>query len=395
MDGDWKEWDVMELVSIPKVPGFMISSTIPRDGDEPWVPEETPGDRFRKEWDQFVDLLNADGPGTGYERLLALQKNMEARKEEIGAELKKWQDREDRLSKLKGAYYLELQALAEVEDPSPIWKRESVTALLERLPDAAAPFVDQPIVEAFVEFDSNGRLLEWPDLEGNWKLSAGEFLQSPGDDTGAILSTFGKEPKDVDARRENTTVRYRLSTEQLERAGIDPANLDSRLAIQMKPSTTWRDVLLQIEEREQEMREEKKRPKRTLRVLDFRMDVLENVLYQFETYGSVEEMTEGKAGEIVQEELPDIFEEGSKPLEYATEIVQKYRRDPNSLPDGRGAMGRFKESWVPNSPNAEGNSKVSQIFRVMRKEPRLSDEYSDPESLCDLLERLLERHRRN
>jgi hypothetical protein len=50
------------------------------------------------------------------------------------------------------------------------------------------------------------------------------------------------------------------------------------------------------------MREEKERPKRTRRVLDFRMDVLENVLYRFEAFGSVGRLTEGEAEEIAEKD---------------------------------------------------------------------------------------------
>lgn len=292
---------MVEFVSTPKVPGFMISNAVPRDGDEPWKPEETPGEVFREQWGQFVDLLHADGPGTGYERLLALQKNLEARRKEFVEELRKWQDRKDRLGKLKGHYHLKLQELAGVENPSPIWRTRGANDPVEQLPSAAQARADEPIVEAFADFDGDGRLEGKPELDDGWKayaenISLGWLL----DGTAGEFVTDGPEP-----RRENMTVRYRLSEGELERAGIEPDNLESpRSAIETTPSTTWREALVQIEEREQEMKEEMERPKRTLRVLDFRMDVLENVLYRFETFGSVEALTEADAQEIAEESQP-------------------------------------------------------------------------------------------
>ena len=374
MDDDWKEWDVVELVSTPQVPGFMISF-----GDGPSDPEEKPGEIYREQWDQFVELLNPDG--TGYNVLLALQENMEARRAEISAELKKWEDREGRLTKLKAHYYLELQATAGMEDPSPIWKGESVANLLERLPDVAASLVDQPITEAFVDFDDNGRLTERPDLEDGWEALAGGIL------IGFWLEGIVEEllSNCPEPRRENITVRYRLSNEQLEKAGIDPDNLDSRQAIQMEPSTTWREALLQIEERKQEMSEQTKRLRRTLRALNFRRDVLEKVLYRFETFGSTEKLTKKEADEAAEEELPDIFKRGSKPLVYAEEIQDVYENNWCPAPE---TMGKLKAQIGP-----KGESKTTQLQTIIR-EAGLSAcwENGNPESFCSLVVRLVERH---
>ena len=94
---------------------------------------------------------------------------------------------------------------------------------------------------------------------------------------------------------------------------------------------------------------------------------------------------------IGAEGLPDIFEGRPTLRDHAAEIVGKYRSDPGSLPEGRSAMGDFKEKWVPDSPESTGYSKVQMIQRAIR-EAGLSEEYSDPESFCDLVERLVERH---
>ena len=53
-------------------------------------------------------------------------------------------------------------------------------------------------------------------------------------------------------------------------------------------------------------------------------------------------------------------------------------------------MEAFKE-WVPDGPNAEGRSIVAQMQTAFREED-LSDRYDDPESFCELVKRLLERH---
>lgn len=230
------------------------------------------------------------------------------------------------MGKLKGHYHLKLQDLAGIEKPSAIWRTQGVTDPVEQLPDAATSLTDQPIVQTFLDFDDDGRLKGEPELGGGWtayveNISIGWFL----DGTAGEFVTDGPEP-----HRENMTVRYRLSDGELERSGIDPENLESpRSAIEMKPSTTWREALLQIEEKEQSVREEKGRPKRTTRVLDFRLRILENVLYRFEAFGSVEDMTEDEAEEIAKVDYKEDPIGGYYGAEYAQEARDVLREGPS------------------------------------------------------------------
>jgi len=295
MDERWKDWDVVKNARSTKIPGFMIPPGLGPDI------LEAGKELVQNEWSEFVEILDSGGPGAGYQRLLTLRERMEERKREISGELEKWEDREDWLGKLKGHYCLKLQDLAGIENPSAIWGTHGVNDPVEQLPDAAQARADEPIVETFLEFDDDGRLEGEPELDDGWtayaeNVSIGWLL----DGTVGEFVTDGPEP-----RRENMTVRYRLLNGDLERAGIDPDNLEPpRSAIEMTPSTTWREALLQIEEKEQSVRGEKRRPKRTVRVLDFRLRILENVLYRFETFGSVDRLPEGEAKEIAEESAP-------------------------------------------------------------------------------------------
>jgi hypothetical protein len=87
--------------------------------------------------------------------------------------------------------------------------------------------------------------------------------------------------------------------------------------------------------------------------------------------------------------LPDIFEGRPTLRNYAYTIVEKYIEQPTSLPE---KMGRFK-SWVSLR---NGENMVTQLQRAIR-EANLSDRYNhgDPESFCDLVEKLLQRHDRS
>jgi len=90
-------------------------------------------------------------------------------------------------------------------------------------------------------------------------------------------------------------------------------------------------------------------------------------------------------------DLPDIFEGRPTLRDHAAELVGKYRSDPGSLPED---MEPFKRNWVPDNPGENGTKGISKVNTIQRaiREAGLSDEYSDPESFCDLVERLVEQH---
>lgn len=350
-----------------KIPAFMIPPGLGPDI------LEAGREVVQNEWSEFVEILDSGGPGAGYQRLLALRERLEVRKKEISSELEKWEDREDWLGKLKGHYHLKLQDLAGIEKPSAIWRTQGVTDPVEQLPDAATSLADQPIVQTFLDFDDDGRLKGEPELGGGWtayveNISIGWFL----DGTAGEFVTDGPEP-----HRENMTVRYRLSDGELERSGIDPENLESpRSAIEMKPSTTWREALLQIEEKEQSVREEKGRPKRTIRVLDFRLRILENVLYRFEAFGSVEDMTEDEAEEVAKVDYKESPIGGYYGAEYATDARDVLRRNPsiNSFSVLKREMGESKVDTVKrnigydNLPREVKEKEGFSRFKSMLKE---------------------------
>jgi hypothetical protein len=156
-------------------------------------------------------------------------------------------------------------------------------------------------------------------------------------------------------------VSYSLSDRKLERAGIDPENLESsRSAINMKSTTTWREALLQIEEREQSVSEEKGPPERTIRVLDFRLRILGNVLYQFETFGSVERMTEEEAEKYVSE--------SALAREYARAVVEIYEEVDQDF-SSRSAL-LTEVAIQKNIPNQEADSKVQHELEKYELYPK-------------------------
>ena len=85
---------------------------------------------------------------------------------------------------------------------------------------------------------------------------------------------------------------------------------------------------------------------------------------------------------------PDIFSGRRTLPDHAADIVKKYKATPSSLPDN---MEPFKENWVPGSEEVEGYSKAQMLVNAVGEEG-LTERYDDPESFCELLESLLERH---
>jgi hypothetical protein len=366
MDDDWLDWERVKTVRSMDPPYWLYHRTSgPNEIPMPIDGSYTSGDVAQKYnevlqhyFNELVALLNPEGQpdGTGYERLLALRSNMEERQEEIAGPLEKWKDRAEYLQRLDWAYRNELHTRSEESEPKDVRQGQR------------PPLADKPIVEAFVDFDEDEQMVERPELDDHWMLERGS-------------NPVSESPKP--ASRDDTLVRYFPSRETLEEWGINPEHVRGQYTrLQITPSTNWHDVLSQIAKwRNRIVLPKGRRYQRTADFLDFRLRLLENVLYRFETFGSVSKMTEEEA----LGELPDIFSEGSKPLEYAEEVQGVYEDDWEPPPEKMGDLkARIGE---------KGENKITQLQTVIR-EAGLSDLWEDrnPESFCSLVVRLVKRH---
>lgn len=371
MDDDWKEWDGVGTVASTHVPQFLLG-----DWETAEEYEQQTNALVAKHWNQFRAILtnekaNSEAQGGGYTALFQLQERLDSRHEKIQDELEKWEF-ESSLRKLiivgfkQKVRELALERAKDEEGSEPT--DEEFEAAWEHV-------LDKPMGEA------------WPpdELDSPLPISGEGWEVNP-----VMMRAASEDPRPPTIS--DLTIQYIPEDTALENEGIDPDSV-SRFEIRsFDGDTTWNDALERLGRRFDTYEKQRKRYDRTLKFIEFRSRILKNVLHRFEAYGSVGTLTVEEAEGIVREELPDIFDEGSKPLEYATEIVRKYQRAPSSLPEGSNKMGKFKERWVPDSPGVEGNSKVGMIQREIRKAD-LYERYNDPESFCELLERLLERHR--
>ncbi|MCS4178473.1 hypothetical protein GGP96_003220 [Salinibacter ruber] len=380
MEREWEDWDVSRDASVPVAPDFMFDSdSAHRSGGKPGEYLRESRERVQEEWNQFIELLNSGGLGEGYSRLRALRDNMEERWKNIVEEEQTWADRGHALSIAESAHCSKLLDFAGVEQDCRTSKP------LQNQEEIVTPFADQPILDAFLDFDDEGKS-NLSDLQEGWKLKSGILRQSADGDES--FQVFKNDRRDDPLRREHAVIRYSIPESKLGETKIDPDNLPpSWEALETKPSTTWREAITQIREQAEEARDKRNRSRRTRRVVEFRAKILNNVLYRFEMFGDTEKISEQDVESSAKEKLPDVFEEGTQPLKYAESIVDKYRNGSDALPE---KMGEFQERWVPTDGRAQGPSKVKMIQRQIPDD--LSDRYNDPDSFCQLIWELLEVH---
>ena len=376
---EWEKWDVLTSVESMGPPRWLVSENAhPVEGVQVSLQpdHETFGDVAKKrtaviqqQWNQFVTLLNAEGKGTGYDRLVTLRRNLNKRQEKIAPSLDKWIDRRDYLKKIEEAYVNELYAHCEQNPPpqvnSPIVETSSdvddarkeilkVELTFSDTPDDPTqdlpPLADSPIVETFLNFGDSGKLIDRPNLEGCWTIE--------------VEPASSDEP----AQRENTKVLYRPSEEKLEELNIDPGNVNFLWSqISTDPSATWREALQDIHELKEMVIHEGARYQRTADLIDFRLRLLENILYRFETFGSTREMTEEQAKEIAEKQA------GSEPpisgyhgAEYAVEAKE--------ILDNQTITSFSRLEREMKSQSVSGSSRVSTVKRNIGYEDLPSEE---------------------
>jgi hypothetical protein len=207
-----------------------------------------------------------------------------------------------------------------------------------------------------------------------------------GDGMSAVWSITWSVYEDEESTLSDISIHFRPenNTHYKDRFDEDDLHRTERL---FDGDETWRDALESIHQRWEHLEEQHERALNTKEFLRFRAAVVKTVLYRFEAYGSVEEMSDTEAQSVVDRDLPDLFSGHPTLRNHAERLVKKYRQSPTSLPDG---MEAFKE-WVPNGKSASGRSIVHSLQRAFREE-EVSGRYDDPESFCDLVRRLLGKH---
>lgn len=124
----------------------------------------------------------------------------------------------------------------------------------------------------------------------------------------------------------NIRISYRPSHEEVNSdlsvftTEFDPADLYSFDTLVFNGDQTWKEVFDQFENRLGSLRERKNKILRTRDLLEFRLGIVEMVLYQVEAFGSVGELTEAEAEAIASQSEPGRPTRLERP-EYVFEVL--------------------------------------------------------------------------
>jgi hypothetical protein len=341
---DWDRTDVFSLASPMHPPPFMWKGA----GDTYDVEKEK--GVIREHYDKAVGVLNE---GAGYDTLRGMMDRLEAHHNRAKEAASGYESRRN---------YARLQSAVMRESVISIARERVEREDDEAVEEEANQILDEPM-------GAHAETLIGDGIDSVWRTPWSSF----GDKESTL--------KDINIHfnpENNSNYKVQFEEDDLHRT-------DQRV---FDGDETWRGALESIHQRWEHLEEQHERAVNTKELLRFRLGVIETVLYRFEAYGSVEKMSDTEAQRVVDRELPDIFSGRPTLRNHAERLVKKYRQRSTSLPDG---MEAFKE-WVPDGEDATGRSIVASFQGVYRKEEGVSDRYDDPESFCDLVERLLEKH---
>lgn len=343
----WGRSDIVELYPIPSPPDFILSS------QNPPYSEEEKRDVVQHHYNQIVSVLNENGTS----ELITVEKRLDG---DISKAEGKVDEYDSRMS------YNRLRLIG---------INRKVTSIAKRRADSKAPKVvekekekvfSEPIGEAWRK--PNGTL-NFGYRQNGWSVidakSPPSYTEGEDQLTNAIVHFAPK-----------SGTGYEFNDDHI--SGLDRQSF--------RGSESWDDVFESVRSQFEWTKEMCQKARRTVDLLNFRHSIVQTVFYRFRALGDTNELTDEEARNIV--ELPNVFEGRPILLKHAEKVVEKYREDPAGLPE---KVGAFK-AWL----GTEGENIVKQLQKAIR-EANISDRYEDgnPESLCELIEELVERHYEN
>jgi len=253
---------------------------------------------LRKHWNRFVGVLNDPDQGGGYSILLSIKENIAERKEEVGGRTQKWADRVGYINYLHEVYFDKLVEIAALESDHE--QQDKSVSLDERV------FVDVGTVTTIEDRLQNPKVLECAvsdtlDLEKNAGSGSGWVCT----EVTPSSEIFQNESGSRNSLPEGPLLTFYAPTDgELEEQGINPNHLpsrpESRGQLTNTPGWTWADALERMIRDYNRYRDRRDRCGRTLQFLELRESVLENVLYRYESIGSVGTLASGEAQRLVQ-----------------------------------------------------------------------------------------------
>lgn len=99
--------------------------------------------------------------------------------------------------------------------------------------------------------------------------------------------------------------------------------------------------------------------------------MVKTVLYRFEAYGSVDEMTEAEAQEIAEESKPGRprrIENPEEVVETLNVVCEWLETDPPNVFKGEGGLVNFASEKFPFSAKSTVRDRIRSTFRQLAKE---------------------------
>jgi hypothetical protein len=268
MGEDWKELDVLSsLESIQHPPESMWLY-----GDHEDEVEKRSA-IIREHYNEILEELK-DG---GYERLLTIKDRLESHLSEVDERLRKWKGRVLNSRLQYRAYRKRLLDFAaeKADEDAEVEEVEEIEESLRETP-IGRPWFTGDAVNA--------------DLQGNWNPSLTYAASSSPSLSDVTISYTPKE---------DVLPLFGLHQKYRE---YDSDSFDSAFTRSFSGDTTWEEVFESLKEQRDAHIERKNRTVKTAKLLRFRLSVIETVLYRFETFGSVDRLTEGEAMEIAKKD---------------------------------------------------------------------------------------------
>jgi hypothetical protein len=261
---DWKEWGVLSSLEIIDPPEFLLPS---EEGNEEL---NEPTEVVQKHYNDVVGQLR----DSGYEHLVTLKNRLESHLSKAEDRVRRCRGRVQKAKLQHKAYRQQLQKIAVEEAGNPAEVEAKFSSLL------STPIGKQWFTDGEIEADPGE----------NWDVSRTDSF-------------------DFDTPLSNLKIRYEVTDEALDQFEIPQEEFDSE-SFQSWPvrsfsgNATWESVFESLKNHINFTLRNEKRAAKTLQFLRFRLSIVETVLYRFEAFSSVEEMTEEGTLQIEEENAP-------------------------------------------------------------------------------------------
>lgn len=347
----------------------------------------------QKIWKELAAPLRTEDPAAALEAYQVLQKvkeRLSRRAAELKEKVRKEASLDGFFQAMVAALHGCVKELSGVEDRSVLhgglgahvneaFQRTLDTKLREFRPDdwEGWAFVQQPIDRSQMELAER---LGWPSVEigryMKYKWNAKHrwtWHRKLEDENG---------PADGKAR---WTFSVWISAEVLKGMRIDLDALESRESLQFSEDSTWREAIEKMQElaaRHQEMGDSLSR---TVDLVEHRLSVLNNILYQYEVFGGVEPLSLRRLEQIIWEEArplakhlariglklynadPDKFSSRSDLLKEL--LKESTADDVRTLQDQLGVL--YPKGETPGRPTKEEKKalldEMIELFSIIEK----------------------------